>query len=122
MSLDRDLIVQNLFGEIRALKRRIERLEAAFPGPPGTGPGNVPYMDDDGAVDLSQAIPRLPFSTYDISNPPTEAQIAAAIGDASAWGAGAVATCDDNGLGNLMRMFLSNGTEWFYSPAFTDAG
>jgi hypothetical protein len=115
------MVVQNLFGVIRALERRVARLEASHPGPPGTGAGSVPFIDDDGAVDLSQAIVRLPFSTYNISNPPTEAEIAAAIGAASSWGGGAVATIDDAGLGNLMRMVLSNGTEWFYSTAFTDA-
>jgi len=57
----------------------------------------------------------VPVYTDDVSNPPTDAELEAAIGTPAAVGVGYVALLDDNGAGNAMYLIASDGTNWWHA-------
>jgi hypothetical protein len=58
----------------------------------------------------------LEVHTDDVTNPPTDAEIDAAIGTPAAAGTGYMAFLDDNGAGANFYLIASNGTNWWSFP------
>lgn len=57
----------------------------------------------------------VPIHTDDVSAPPTDAELDAAIGTPADVGAGYVALLDDNGAGDAMYLIASDGTNWWHA-------
>ena len=73
---------------------------------------------DDGsatwqAADLPAAT--VTVSTADVSNPPTDAELDAALGDPATVGAGYIRLLDDNDADTHVYLVASNGTSWWYA-------
>jgi hypothetical protein len=117
MSLARDYTAGDLFSELQSMDRRISGLERSHSGVAGQGPGELPYINDEGIVDLSMGSLRIRRVVYNVGNPPTEAQAEAALGSASDMGDGYLAAIHDTG--GTLWLLLSDGTEW-HAEALTD--
>jgi hypothetical protein len=57
----------------------------------------------------------LDYSTANVSNPPTDAELDSAFGTPASVGAGYSAILDDNAAGTNVYMVSSDGTNWWYS-------
>jgi len=76
--------------------------------------------EKDGLRKLAPAIPnftdtslRILRSTANTANPPTDAQLDAALGTPAAVGTGFLALLDDNGAGANVYLLASDGTNWW---------
>lgn len=61
------------------------------------------------------SLPAVPFSSADVSTPPTDAELDAIFGTPAQVGAGFAALLDDGGGDTNVYRVYSNGTSWFYS-------
>jgi len=105
----------NLIQTVKDLVRRVTTLERSHPGNPGTGAGNLAYFDGDGILDASVGGMRSRCVDYNVSNPPTDAQLDAAFGvTPSEVQAGWTGYVDDNGDNVRLWKVTSNGTSWWY--------
>jgi hypothetical protein len=64
-------------------------------------------LDSDGTIQIR-------YSTADVSNPPTGAELDAAFGTPADVGAGWIAILNDNGAGANVYLILSDGSNWWY--------
>lgn len=55
------------------------------------------------------------YSTANVTNPPTDAELDSAFGTPATVGAGFTATLDDAGAGTAMYAVASDGTNWWYT-------
>lgn len=60
------------------------------------------------------------YSTANVGNPPTDAELDAVFGTPAANGTGFLAILDDNGAGTNVWLVAGNGTNWYYT-AMTQA-
>jgi hypothetical protein len=81
----------------------------------GASDGDVLTVQPDGSVAPEAPSPvNLPYSTANVSNPPTAAQLIAAFGTAASVGEGFAALLNDNGAGANEYLCWSDGANWFY--------
>lgn len=110
--IDKDFLVSNFPNKIKALTRRISTLEISHPGSPGTQPGQLPYFDEEGIVDMASGGPRLYMSTDNVTEPPTQAELTSVLGRTpEEMGAGFTWYIWDNGA-NTARLIMSDGDDW----------
>jgi hypothetical protein len=84
---------------------------------------NLPTDDEkEGLRQLAPTIPDfgdnsllLKVYTDDVSDPPTDAELDAAIGTPATVGAGFIAIMDDNGAGAALYIVASDGTNWWHA-------
>jgi hypothetical protein len=80
--------------------------------------GRVPHHILDLVADAwLRHIVHVHLSQADISNPPTAAELNAALGTPAQVGVGYTAIVDDAGAGVNVYLVISTGTAWWYTDA-----
>jgi hypothetical protein len=92
--LERDHYEDNILDRIAALEDAVENVLRS------AKLGTVTYIAVDGA---------------DVSSPPTDAELDAALGEPANVGAGFVALIDDNAAGAAGYLVWSDGANWWYA-------
>jgi len=88
-----------------------------------TNDGLITWMEDEDyfqfadKIDATTSGIRVPVSTADTSNPPTDAELDAAFGTPATVGTGFFAILDDAGAGTAVYHVSSDGTNWWYTTA-----
>jgi hypothetical protein len=93
--------------------------QASAPATPASGfmavyadnAGNAHIKNDAGIV---KQISGAKFSSADVTNPPTDAELDTAFGTPATVGAGFAAVLDDNNADTNVYFVTSNGTSWWY--------